>query len=40
MMEATKKFFDTIGLEMNKNGSVTKCLSCSENAELLEGPKA
>ena len=39
MMEETKKFFETIGLEMNKEKSATNSSACAESAELLEGPK-
>ena len=37
MINETKVFFETIGLEMNKEKSATNCLSCSEDAQLLEG---
>lgn len=37
MMEETKEFFKTIGLEMNKEKSATKTKACAEDAMFLEG---
>ena len=40
MLEETKRFFKTIGLEMNKDKSATNTSSCSEDAQLLEGKES
>ena len=37
LMEETKEFFKTIGLEMNKDKSATNTEACAEDATLLEG---
>lgn len=37
MMEETKEFFKTIGLEMNKEKSATNTKACAEDAMFLEG---
>ena len=39
MLNETKEFFKTIGLEMNKEKSATNSGGCSEDAKLLEGPQ-
>ena len=39
MVEETKKFFSTVGLEMNKEKSATNSAACEEDAELLDGIK-
>ncbi len=37
LMEESKEFFRTIGLEINKDKSATNIEACAENAALLEG---
>ena len=37
LMKETKGFFDTVGLELNKDKSATNTEACSEDTTLLEG---
>ena len=37
LMKETKEFFNTVGLEMNKDKSATNTEACSEDTTLLEG---
>ena len=37
LLKETKDFFDTVGLEMNKDKSATNTKACAEDATLLEG---
>ena len=36
LMEETRTFFKTVGLEMNRNKSATNTEACAEDATLLE----
>ncbi|EQB60357.1 hypothetical protein NAPIS_ORF02072 [Vairimorpha apis BRL 01] len=37
MIEETKNFFKTVGLEVNREKSATNCIGCEEDAVILEG---